>query len=259
MTCEGLGGRLGDPGEWEQLDRYLIAYGVPIGPPCLVQTTGGTHATTSNHYRRLARDYSAGMGADELAVVRMLKPLYYLGYLSELYHAATRTWLPSNVGGHTDHVHAALKAGARLPIPEPEEDYNMGALNGDAIRPGESIPFRILPPGGGAVGPLRDPVYISIPFDTLGGEAGKVRWAIVNDKGDVIESNDVDRPGQPKHTVPNTGVRLQAHGGAYMLTVENKEPAGGRIVGPPCFEWSYAKPAAAASLAERDGADGDGG
>lgn len=123
----------------------------------------------------------------------------------------------------------------------------MGALNGGAIRPGESIPFRLLPPGGGAIGPIDDPVYLSIPFDELGGGPGSVRWAICDQGGKVIDSNDADRNATPVPWPCHTpGFLIQAHAGAFILTVENKE-TGKRIVGPPVQEWQY-KPKSAPQM-----------
>ncbi len=238
--------QLGSPGEWQKIDDYLHALGIATGPPCYEQTTSGAdhgHAANGNHPKKLARDISYGNGGDELAAVRALRP-FYPAVLSELYHAATNTWLPTNVGGHTDHLHAAIRSGAQLPSPQDtDEGDSMGVDSGSCIRPGESVPYRIVPPGDGASGGgYEDPVYISIPFDTLGGTPGKVRWAIVDDTGHVIASNDGDNP---KWSMPMCGVRLVAHRGAYQLTVENKEPTGGRIVGAPCFEWARPRKAGA--------------
>lgn len=138
----------------------------------------------------------------------------------------------------------------------------MGALGGDAIRPGESIPFRLLPPDGGAIGPIADPVYISIPFDELGGGPGSVRWAICDQGGKVIDSNDADRAASPVPWPCHTpGFLIQAHAGAFLLTVENKE-TGRRIVGPPVQEWEYKSQTAgfavegnATDVAEAPGSD----
>jgi hypothetical protein len=114
---------------WPELDRYLQQEGVAINvPPEEWQTTGGTHAATSWHYRGQARDYSAGMGCDEAAVVAALRPFAVEGGpIIELFHAATNTWWPTDVGGHTEHAHAAIAPGASLPVTEeddltPEQD-----------------------------------------------------------------------------------------------------------------------------------------
>lgn len=111
---------------WPEIDRYLQQEGVAINvPPEDWQTTGGTHAATSWHYRGQARDFSNGTGCNEEAVVGALRPFAVDGGpVIELFHAATGTWWPSNVGGHTDHVHAAIAPGASLPVatPRPPEE-----------------------------------------------------------------------------------------------------------------------------------------
>lgn len=120
-----IGQRGGPVVGWPEIDRYLLACGVAINePPEDWQTTGGTHAATSYHYVGQARDYSAGMGCDEAAVVEALRPFAIPGGpIVELFHAATNTWWPENVGGHDDHAHAAIRAGASLPV---EEDDMFG-------------------------------------------------------------------------------------------------------------------------------------
>ncbi len=110
---------------WEEIDRYLAQEGVAINRPAEDwQTTGGVHAPTSWHYAGRARDYSYGTGCDEAAVVAFLRPFAVpSGPIIELFHAATGTWLSDgqyvNVGGHTDHAHAAIRPGAVLPISTP--------------------------------------------------------------------------------------------------------------------------------------------
>lgn len=117
---------------WPEIDRFLVSQGVAINvPPEDWQTTAGTHAATSWHYQGMARDYSAGMGCDEAAVVAALIPFAVPGGpIVELFHAATGTWWPSNVGGHLDHCHAAIRPGASLPI---EEDDDMADAETKAL------------------------------------------------------------------------------------------------------------------------------
>jgi lysozyme len=111
---------------WAEIDRFLLQEGVAINvPPEDWQTTGGTHAATSWHYQGMARDYSTAMGCDEAAVVEALRPFAVEnGPLLELFHAATNTWWPADVGGHTDHAHAAIAPGVSLPVvtPKPPEE-----------------------------------------------------------------------------------------------------------------------------------------
>ena len=104
----------GAPGPWQELDRLLVRRHVRIGPPCLEQTTGGEHSATGNHPKRRARDYSKAMGSDVETAARALLPLWDAGLLLELYYAPMGIWLPSNVCGHEDHVHVAIRPGIRL-------------------------------------------------------------------------------------------------------------------------------------------------
>ena len=95
---------------WEVLDNYLKSKGVRIGAPTPGQTkpeknTG--HAPNSNHYKGLARDYGDA-NSDCVAVIQALLP--HRNLLLELYYAPLGIWHPGNVGGHVDHVHAAIRA-----------------------------------------------------------------------------------------------------------------------------------------------------
>ena len=106
---------------WEAIDAFLLRRGVAINtPPEGWQTTGGVHSRRSFHYQGCARDYSAGMGCDEHAIVDALLPYAAPGGpIIELYHAPTGTWLYDGgywyVGGHEDHAHAAIRPGAQMP------------------------------------------------------------------------------------------------------------------------------------------------
>lgn len=110
---------------WQEIDRFLVQQGVAINvPPEDWQTTGGEHSQNSWHYQGMARDYSYGMGCDEAAVVAALLPFAGTGGpIIELFHAATNTWLShgqyANVGGHTDHCHAAISPSWSLPVQPP--------------------------------------------------------------------------------------------------------------------------------------------
>jgi murein L,D-transpeptidase YcbB/YkuD len=92
---------------WQVIDNYLKGLGIKIGPPRENQTTGGVHSKTSNHYKGLARDYGDA-DSDCGAVLDALLPKKHL--LLELYYAPRNCWHPGNVGGHTDHVHVAVRA-----------------------------------------------------------------------------------------------------------------------------------------------------
>ena len=99
---------------WQAIDDYLKNRGIKIGPPRPVQTDGGhpgdgKHSPTSNHYKGLARDYG-DMDSDCGAVLDALLPHKHL--LLELYYAPRGMWHPRNVGGHTDHVHVAIRPDA---------------------------------------------------------------------------------------------------------------------------------------------------
>ncbi len=96
---------------WEEIDQFLRNAGVRIGPPRVEQTTGGVHAKNSNHFKGLARDYG-DVDSDCRAVVAAVLPQKHL--LLELYYAPLNVWHPRNVGGHSDHVHVAVRADARL-------------------------------------------------------------------------------------------------------------------------------------------------
>lgn len=106
---------------WAEIDRYLAAQNVAINvAPEEWQTTGGQHSPMSWHYRAMGRDYSAGMGCDEVAIAEALRPFAVPGGpIIELFHAPTDTWVSHGqravVGGHTDHVHAAIAPGRSLP------------------------------------------------------------------------------------------------------------------------------------------------
>ena len=95
---------------WQTLDDYLKGRGIKIGPPRPGQTKPATntgHAPNSNHYKGLARDYGDA-DSDCGAVIDALLPHKHL--LLELYYAPRGVWHPRNVGGHTDHVHVAVRA-----------------------------------------------------------------------------------------------------------------------------------------------------
>lgn len=109
---------------WNDIDAYLVARGVRIGPPTIGQTTGGTHTTArSFHYSGMARDY--GRDSDRLAIVAALAPLAQGAGapIRELFYAPTNTFFdegrpftPSTKlrEGHQTHVHAAIRPDAEL-------------------------------------------------------------------------------------------------------------------------------------------------
>ncbi len=92
---------------WQVIDDYLKSKGIKIGPPRLEQTTGGVHSKNSFHFKGLARDYG-DVDSDCGAVLDALLPHKHL--LLELFYAPRGVWHPKNVGGHVDHVHAAVRA-----------------------------------------------------------------------------------------------------------------------------------------------------
>ncbi len=158
---------------WAEIDRYLLQEGVEINvPPEEWQTTGGVHTPTSLHYAGRARDYSAGMGCDEAGVVAALLPHARAGVIVELFHAPTDTWWKNGVeipgaavGGHTNHAHAGIAAGATLPDRTP-------------------FPLPDLPPKEPEVAKVVLPVSIvsgesrRIPVPAIGGGFGWLRAAV---------------------------------------------------------------------------------
>lgn len=120
-------GGVGAPGRpapagtgWQNIDAFLQANGVPIGPPSKGQTDGGSHASGSYHYQGTARDYGTA-GSDPAAIYALMLPMAQNpdGPIAELF------WDPSGagwkngknigpIGGHSDHVHVALKPGRSL-------------------------------------------------------------------------------------------------------------------------------------------------
>lgn len=114
---------------WPDIDLYLSGLGIRIGTPTIGQTTGGVHAPGSYHYLGRARDYGQS-NSDMRAIWDALLP-YAQGpghQLVELF-GPWGAWRAGRdigyVGGHTDHVHAAIAVdghlGASQPIPvEPE-------------------------------------------------------------------------------------------------------------------------------------------
>lgn len=109
---------------WRDIDSYLATRGVRIGAPTPGQTTGGTHAPNSYHYRGQARDYGDA-NSDCRAVVDALKP-FATGpnpVIVELFYAPTNTWLKDGkqlsraaIGDHDDHVHGAIRADGVLAV-----------------------------------------------------------------------------------------------------------------------------------------------
>jgi hypothetical protein len=112
---------------WEEVDRFLVQRGVRIGAADLAQTTGGTHARSSNHYVGAARDYGA-QESDASAVARQLEfiALQPGGPIAELFCAVGGVSIfikdgrrlspvsPSLRALHRNHCHVALKPGRRL-------------------------------------------------------------------------------------------------------------------------------------------------
>ncbi|HEX2023825.1 MAG TPA: peptidoglycan-binding domain-containing protein [Acidimicrobiales bacterium] len=92
---------------WQVIDNYLKGKGIKIGPPRENQTTGGVHSPGSYHYKGLARDYGDA-DSDCGAIMDALMPHKHL--FLELFYAPRGVWHPKNVGGHQDHVHAAIRA-----------------------------------------------------------------------------------------------------------------------------------------------------
>ncbi len=92
---------------WQVIDNYLKSRGIKVGPPRENQTTGGVHSPGSYHYKGLARDYG-DMDSDCGAIMDALLPHKHL--FLELFYAPRGVWHPKNVGGHQDHVHAAIRA-----------------------------------------------------------------------------------------------------------------------------------------------------
>ncbi|WP_321478152.1 peptidoglycan-binding domain-containing protein [uncultured Paludibaculum sp.] len=110
-------------GSWKEIDDYLRAHGVRIGPPTTGQTTGGGHATNSYHYIGTARDYGL-YDSDAAAVACCLHPVARMRgtAIAELFFGPLNIWyvngsrVPgSSIGGHMDHCHVALAPGRHMP------------------------------------------------------------------------------------------------------------------------------------------------
>ena len=107
---------------WQNMDCFLAEQGIRVGAPSLGQTTGGNHVPNSLHYEGRARDYGDA-DSDVWAIYYALLPYAGPGgVVEELF------WDPAGpggsrdlgrpvnpIGGHSDHVHAALYEGATLP------------------------------------------------------------------------------------------------------------------------------------------------
>ena len=127
---------------WKEIDVFLKAKGIRIGPPVTVQTTGGKHAANSFHYRGTARDYGIH-DSDARAVARALQPLAsgVNSPIAELFFAPLNIWYKhgfpiaaGRVGGHKDHCHVALEVGRHLPGSVLQKSYStvkMGSIGPD--------------------------------------------------------------------------------------------------------------------------------
>ena len=108
---------------WADIDRYLTALHIRIGTPTIGQTTGGIHVPGSYHYAGMARDYGS-MTSDMRAIWDALLP-FAQGpnhQLVELF-GPWGAWKAGRdieyVGGHTDHVHAAIAPNGVLKASQP--------------------------------------------------------------------------------------------------------------------------------------------
>ncbi|HKZ18471.1 MAG TPA: hypothetical protein VJQ57_00015, partial [Acidimicrobiia bacterium] len=97
---------------WADIDLYLSNLGIRIGTPTIGQTVGGVHAPGSYHYAGRARDYGQST-SDMRAIWDALLPHARSGVLIELF-GPWGAWKAGRdieyIGGHTDHVHAAIAA-----------------------------------------------------------------------------------------------------------------------------------------------------
>lgn len=122
---------------WLELDRFLRAQRVRIGAPTTGQTDGGDHTATSKHYPRnnavspdglrhgCARDYGSA-SSDCAAIFRALLPHAKSGVVIELFYDPLGGWDNGTnigpIGGHGDHVHAAIRPAGQLPGSPQEDD-----------------------------------------------------------------------------------------------------------------------------------------
>lgn len=111
--------------DWRSIDAFLKSKGIRFGYQGSFQTTGGNHAAGSYHYQGLARDYGDA-DSDCRAIVRALEPFAANGTLLELFYAPTGTWWKNGkrisgaaIGGHRDHVHAAVAPARSFPTDPP--------------------------------------------------------------------------------------------------------------------------------------------
>lgn len=101
-------------GGYHTILEWLAAHGVPFNQPTLGQTTGGQHAKGSYHYQGLAVDLSGTP-----AMMRNIFDRLAGGigpYLAELFYDPVGWYIKNGqrvagaIGGHIDHVHAAIMA-----------------------------------------------------------------------------------------------------------------------------------------------------
>lgn len=111
---------------WREIDAYLRSRGIRFGYQGTFQTTGGRHAPGSLHYAGRARDYGDA-DSDCHGIYRVLEPFARQGIIVELFWQNKGwkygRWI-GQVGGHWDHVHAAIAAGKTLPRGGGEDDMS---------------------------------------------------------------------------------------------------------------------------------------
>lgn len=137
--------------QWREIDAYLKAHHVRIGPPTQMQTTGGGHSERSYHYAGTARDYGL-WDSDAEAVARCLHPVAAArnSPLAELFFGPLNIWYQDgrrvrgdSIGGHMDHCHAALVPGRHL---TPGRATTPVARKGITQNPKRAIPVAIHEP-----------------------------------------------------------------------------------------------------------------
>lgn len=216
---------------WPNIDAYLDYVGVPHGPPTIPQTEGGQHASGSTHYEHRARDYGdVDTPGGDAGCTRIFLALeqYAQGpnaLLQELFWPQVRCWQwgkPAPLTIDTAfHVHAALKAGALLPIPDappkpppaPPVSEEEQLMAGTAFTPTEAgaepVPSPTPTP---TPEPPPAPAPTPVPSSDQGASAMAGLWNqgiehafSVDDQGNLIELYDMSeavlavgcKPGAP--------------------------------------------------------------
>lgn len=168
---------------WEEIHSYLHGLGIPAADPSVAQSTGGQHATNSEHYpashppypdgvrRGHAVDYGLYDEVSDLgAIVAALEPLAQGPdpAIVELFWP-DGGWSHGTWTGEIDvpnHLHAAIAYGRHLPVALiPSEEEDMAQSQSLAVGPGGEVSIA-LPQIGNTYG------WRSVSVTLTGGRLG---------------------------------------------------------------------------------------